>query len=129
MATRHLTAFLGGPDDPTIANPIHSSEGAAQYGFQGALVPGVILYSWCNRPIAEEMGKEWLDSGWASYRCRRPVYPGNEVTIKVEKQPDGTGIFTLTNDETGEDCVVGTVGLGQSPFMAEVQTPELLEPA
>lgn len=126
--TRKLTAFLGGPDDPTISNPIHSTEGAAQYGFRGALVPGVILYSWCNRPIMEEMGKEWLDSGWASYRCRRPVYPNDEVTITVEKQPDGTGVFTLRNDATGEDCVIGTVGIGTNPNMGEVQNPEQLGP-
>jgi hypothetical protein len=124
-----MTAFLGGPDDPTISNPIHSTEGAAMYGFQGALVGGVLLYSWCTRSILEELGNEWLDSGWASYRCRRPVYPGNQVTIRVEKQPDGTATLTLSNDENGEDCIVGTVGLGESPFMAEFETSAWLGPA
>jgi hypothetical protein len=129
MATRTLTAFLGGPDDPSIANPIHSTEGAAQYGFRGALVPGVILYSWCNRTIVEELGPEWLDSGWASYRCRRPVYPGNEVTITVERQADGTATLTLHNNESDEDSIVGSVGLGESPYLGDFQTTQLLGPA
>ena len=32
------------------ANKIHSDEGAAKYGFAGALVPGVGLYAYLTRP-------------------------------------------------------------------------------
>jgi len=33
-----MTAFLGNEDSPTIRNAIHSTEGAKEYGYQGALV-------------------------------------------------------------------------------------------
>ena len=38
---RSITAFLDGEDSLEIDNIIHSTAGAAQFGFQGALVGGV----------------------------------------------------------------------------------------
>ena len=37
------------------ANKIHSDEGAAKYGFAGALVPGVGLYAYLTRPVADAL--------------------------------------------------------------------------
>lgn len=127
MATRHLTAFLGGPDDPNATDSLHSSAGAAQYGFGGALILGVHLYGWCARPIMEEFGAEWLDSGWASFRIRRPVYPGNEVTIHVDRTSDNQANLVFRNESAGEDSIVGTVGMGESPFLKDLALPTRID--
>lgn len=41
-----VIAFLDGPDDISIPNKIHSTDGAKKLGYQGPLVGGVSVYSW-----------------------------------------------------------------------------------
>ena len=84
---RSITAFLDGEDSIEIDNIIHSTEGAAQFGFSGALVGGVTVYSWAVPALIEALGEEWLDSGWIDFRLRRPVYPGDEITTRVVSTP------------------------------------------
>ena len=88
---RSITAFLDGEDSLAIPNIIHSTEGAARFGFQGALVGGVTVYSWAVPALIEALGEEWLDSGWIDFRLRRPVYPGDEITTRVSPLPPHEG--------------------------------------
>ena len=111
---RSITAFLDGEDSIEIDNIIHSTEGAAKFGFQGALVGGVTVYSWAVPALIEALGEEWLDSGWIDFRLRRPVYPGDEITTLVT--PTDTGVdFSMAKGD-GEVCIAGTAGLGQADF-------------
>ena len=80
---RSITAFLDGEDSLSIPNIIHSTEGAAKFGFSGALVGGVTVYSWAVPALIDGLGEDWLDSGWIDFRLRRPVYPGDEITTRV----------------------------------------------
>lgn len=61
-------------------NKIHSDEGAAKYGFAGALVPGVAVYAYLARPVLDAFGKAWLEGGLMKARFISPVYDGDLVT-------------------------------------------------
>jgi hypothetical protein len=63
------------------ANRIHSDEGAAQYGFRAALVPGVALYAYCTQAAVRHFGVDWLTSGAISARFAQPIYDGERITI------------------------------------------------
>ncbi len=64
------------------ANRIHSDDGAARYGFTGALVPGVGLYAYLTQPVLETLGMEWLARGAMSAKFIHPVYDGERVYIE-----------------------------------------------
>jgi len=111
---RSITAFLDGEDSIEIDNIIHSTEGAARFGFQGALVGGVTVYSWAVPALIDGLGEDWLDSGWIDFRLRRPVYPGDEITTRV--MPTDIGVEFTMAKASGEVCIAGTAGLGQADF-------------
>jgi hypothetical protein len=122
IGTRVTTAFLDGPDSKDISNPIHSTEVAAQYGFKAALVGGVTVYGWTVPAILQALGERWLDDGWVDVNFRRPVYPGNEMTAMVAPSEGGHHSLAMSNGE-GERCLVGSVGLGKAPWLADIATP------
>ena len=112
-----VTAFLANVDSPDIRNPIHSTQGASEYGYKAALVGGVTVYGWCAPAIIEALGERWLDDGWADISFRKPTYPDDEMTVRVE---EGTASWSLTmSNQKGESCIVGEVGLGRAPFRDE----------
>ena len=130
---RSVTAFLDGEDSLSIPNIIHSTEGAARFGFSGALVGGVTVYSWAVPALIDGLGEEWLDSGWIDLRLRRPVYPGDEITTRVTPNSllpragggaEGGGgpspvEFTMAK-ESGEVCIAGTAGMGEADFYQDL---------
>ena len=127
---RSITAFLDGEDSIEIDNIIHSTEGAARFGFQGALVGGVTVYSWAVPALIDGLGENWLDSGWIDFRLRRPVYPGDEITTRVQQTPPSGGSghevaeggsveFTMAK-ASGEVCIAGIAGIGQADFYTEL---------
>ncbi len=118
-ATRQITAFLDGPDDPSISNPIHSTEIAAQFGFRAALVGGVTVYGWCVPPILEAVGEGWLAFGWADIHFRRPVFPGDQLTITVTGDEAGAGVELV--NAASEICLRGEVGAGVAPWSRELR--------
>ena len=126
VAERPITAFLDGEDSPTISNPIHSTEVAAQYGFRGALVGGVTVYGWFTPAILDVLGERWLGDGWAEVRFRRPVFPGDEVTARVTATAGGADVAMVLPD--GDSAIVGTVGVGRAPWFEELRAPQY-EPA
>lgn len=125
-ATYRMTAFLDGPDSPDISNPIHSTDVAKEYGFKAALVGGVSVYGWCARTIMAAIGDDWLDTGWADINFRRPVFPGDELTISVTPGNE-FGELQVVNGE-GDVCIRGTVGLGEAPFLDKLHAPVATDP-
>lgn len=115
---RSITAFLDGEDSLEIDNIIHSTAGAAQFGFQGALVGGVTVYSWAVPALIEALGEDWLDTGWIDFRLRRPVYPGDEITTRVT--PTDSGVEFTMAKESGEVCIAGTAGLSEADFYSDL---------
>ncbi len=97
------------------ANRIHSDEGAAKYGFAGALVPGVGLYAYLTRPVVDAIGRDWLECGAMSAKFIKPVYDGE----KVLAQATVTGVdpiefkLELLNP-SGDVCAAGSASLPNS---------------
>ncbi len=115
---RSITAFLDGEDSLEIDNIIHSTAGAAQFGFQGALVGGVTVYSWAAPALIEGLGEDWLDRGWIDFRLRRPVYPGDEITTRVT--PTDAGVEFTMAKASGEVCIAGAAGMGEAAFYRDL---------
>ena len=124
-----IVAFLDHEDDlATMANPVHSTEFARELGFDGPLVAGATVWGWSVPAILETLGDGWLDHGWARFRFRQPVYPGDEVRIALS--PQGGGAFALRMvNAAGVDCVVGEVGLGANAALADFDPPTRMDPA
>src|SRR4029453_19041946 len=53
---------------PSSENKIHDEHIARQYGFRGALVPGVTVYASLTHPLVEAFGAAWLERGTANVR-------------------------------------------------------------
>jgi acyl dehydratase len=123
VAERKLVAFLDGEDSPTISNPIHSTEVAAQYGFRGALVGGVTVYGWLTPVILEVLGERWLTDGWADVRFRRPVFPDDALIARAEPTTNSEAIVQMLNP-AGEAAIEGTAGLGKAPWFGELTPPQ-----
>jgi acyl-coenzyme A thioesterase PaaI-like protein len=113
------------------ANRIHSDEGAARYGFAGALVPGVGLYAYMTRPVVDALGLEWLERGSMSVKFLKPVYDGEKVQARARAaHNDPIELELELINESGGLCAVGSAGLPNSstaldpdnyPFRAPAQ--------
>ena len=84
---RTITAFLDGDDSLEINNIIHSTAGAARYGYTGPLVGGTTVYSWSIAALVEALGEAWLNEGWVEFQLRKPVYPDEVITTRVSPLP------------------------------------------
>lgn len=124
---RTLTAFLGNRDAPDIRNKIHSTEGAKEYGYQGALVGGVTVFGWATPLILQTLGPGWLDQGWADLGFRRPTYPGDELAITMTPDGDTWNLQIVGAD--GHERVAGNLGLGIAPWLDEVLLKTPFRPA
>lgn len=136
IVERTITAFLDGDDSLEIGNIIHSTDGAARYGYTGPLVGGVTVYAWSVAALVEALGDDWLDEGWVEFQLRKPVYPNEVITTRVSPLPPASVIpaqpgispqdsaavaFTMTK-HNGEVAVRGTAGLGIADFYSEITT-------
>ncbi len=76
-------------------NRMHSDEVAAQYGFKGALVPGVTVFSHMTYPLVAKYGVDWLARGSADVTFAKPAYDGELLAIHCA--PAGTsGTYAVT---------------------------------
>lgn len=130
IVERTITAFLDGDDSLEINNIIHSTAGAARYGYTGPLVGGTTVYSWSIAALIEALGETWLDEGWIEFQLRKPVYPNEIITTSVHQTPPSGGsghevteggsvAFTMTK-HTGDIAVRGAAGLGIADFNTEI---------
>jgi acyl dehydratase len=100
-------------------NKIHDDTVARRFGFAGGLVPGVALYAYLARPVAESWGERWLRGGRMDARFVSPVYDGTAVTSTLS----GNGALALT-DATGHVCVTGSAALPGATAPAD-GTPDI----
>ncbi|MCF6746171.1 hypothetical protein E9529_18215 [Blastococcus sp. KM273128] len=87
------------------SNKIHEDDVARQYGFSGALVPGVELFARTTTPLVAAWGVEWLSRGRVDLRFRRPTYDGDELLVEP-----ADGALTVSAP-SGEVRCVGSAGL------------------
>lgn len=69
-------------NEPGSENLVHDDEFARRLGFKRGLVPGVEVYGYMAVLPARMWGERWLLSGTMSARFLKPVYDGEEVTVK-----------------------------------------------
>jgi hypothetical protein len=93
-------------------NEIHHDDVARRYGFEGGLVPGVIVYAYMTHPVVETFGRAWLEHGTMAARFGRPCYDGDEITVDAVREDDA---LELTARRAGDEVIAtGTAAL-QSP--------------
>lgn len=107
------------PAEPS-GNKIHDEEVARQLGFRGGLVPGVIVYGWMTHSVVEALGIAWLERGTFSVRFAKPIYYGEEASVRasvVHRTDDSVTIEVKAFNSAGESCATATLGLalGSSP--------------
>lgn len=92
-------------------NKIHDDTVARQYGFRGGLVPGVTVYAYMTRPVAERWGRAWVERGSMTARFVAPVYEDQEVRVGF----DGERLTASTDDGV---VATGTAALPDAPAAA-----------
>ena len=125
-----VVAYLDNDDSPDITNPIHSTEVAKSYGFDGPLVGGVTVWGWATDTILAALGEGWLEEGWAEYSFRQPTFPGDTLTVRAvlnEDSPAASWAVEMINQQD-QVCVVGSVGLGKAEWLHELVLPGAMKP-
>lgn len=92
---------------PDSDNKIHDDDVARQFGFSGALVPGVDIFAYASHPFVEAWGLEFLQCGRLQTRFRRPVYDGATITVAVSAEGSVGGSTAVVRGEDGEPRAVG----------------------
>src|SRR6201990_1708089 len=85
------------------ANAIHTEQ-AREFGFRGGIVPGVTLFGYALRAVADEWGPGWRESGELALRSRRPVYDGDVVTVSPTSPAGADPVELALVDAEGERC-------------------------
>jgi hypothetical protein len=78
---------------------------AQQFGFSGALVPGVDVLAYASHPFVAAWGPDFLTQGRLEGGFRRPVYDGEVVTVSTTVDEVGATAFTLAGDDAEPRCV------------------------
>jgi hypothetical protein len=95
---------------PESENRIHSDEVAAEYGFRGALVPGVTVSAYLIHPAVAAWGEAWLERGRARVVVHSPVYDREIFRVAVSKASSSAYEAELF-DPTGVRCASAQVEL------------------
>lgn len=83
-------------------NRMHSDDVARQFGFKGALVPGVTIFSHMTRPLVERFGEQWLAHGIAEVAFFKPAYEGDLLTVRTRPADDGGYALACSNEQDVE---------------------------
>ena len=92
---------------PDSANKIHDDTVAQQFGFSGALVPGVDVFAYASHPFVDAWGLEFFRGGRLHTRFRRPVYDGEDITVSVSSEGNFGGLAVVVVGDDGEPRAVG----------------------
>ena len=122
-ANQEIGQEIGGSMERIARNPpgasdnlIHDDMEAQKYGYKGALVPGVTLYAYMTQLILPVLGEQWLQSGYATLRCLRPVYEGDALTCVLDA-------FATTSDTLTVRCLTAS-GAVAADMTATLLAPE-----
>jgi len=108
-------------------NRMHSDDVARQFGFKGALVPGVTIFAHMTRPLVEAYGERWLARGVAEIKLSKPAYEGDLLTVRAT---DGTRPHTLVcMNEAGVELARMSADLAESPTTPDTRTDVAPAPA
>jgi hypothetical protein len=77
-------------------NRMHSDVVARAFGYRGALVPGVTVFSHLVRPLVAHFGLAWLERGLVEVGFPRPAYEGDLLLVRTVRTPGGEDEHALT---------------------------------
>lgn len=83
---------------PNAKNQIHGEQLAKQYGFSGALVPGVTISAYLIHPAVEAWGQRWLSAGAADVRVGSPLYDLEAFNVRITKSNESGYSAELVRD-------------------------------
>jgi acyl dehydratase len=104
-----------------VENKIHEDGLARAMGFRGGLVPGVTVYAWMTHPVVEALGTAWLERGTFAARFSKPVYFGENATVRAslaERTDSSLTLHVRVLDAEGQTCATSTMGLPLGPAPA-----------
>jgi len=99
---------------PESDNKIHDDTVARQFGFTGALVPGVEVFAYATQPFAAAWGEDFLTRGVMEMQFRKPVYDGDLVTVDAARDDEGGCAVSLAGPD-GEVRARGRAALAEQP--------------
>ncbi|MDB5811047.1 MAG: hypothetical protein JWN94_3169 [Betaproteobacteria bacterium] len=105
----------------TSENRMHSDEVAAAYGFKGALVPGVTVFSHMTQPLVARHGAAWLSRGVAEVAFAKPAYDNDLLCVEGERDADGGYALVCVNEERTELARM-TARLRESPPVIDARS-------
>lgn len=109
-------------------NTIHADEAARQFGFQGGLVPGIVVFGYAIKPVIDSFGLAWLERGCARIKLQQPVYDGDAVVVRAHPNSETHALELALSVERGPDllCATGEAALVQMRIACDLQSyPEL----
>ena len=99
---------------PDAANQIHGDTLAKEYGFEGALVPGVTISAYLVHPAVEAWGMQWLQRGAAKIRVISPLYDEEPFEVVIN-EASSTSYAARLERAAGIVSATAEVGLPESP--------------
>ena len=65
-------------------NPIHvNEEFAKDTPFKGTIAHGFYIFGFLNELMTRHFGKRWVNGGHVDVRFKKPVRPGDTITVKA----------------------------------------------
>lgn len=149
LSKRHLRSFLDGKDDiHEIQNKVHSTEGAKEFGYKGALIGGVTLIGWMFTDalkvkthhnfvflllttenyfiFSKIFGKDLLEDGWGEFDLIRPVFPNLDFLCVMYGTSDPKTIHgELICVEDSKICVNCRFGRGKADWVPSLSIPSM----
>ena len=96
----------------TSDNKIYDDTVARQFGFRGALVPGVEVYAYMAHLPVARWGRAWLESGQMDCRFLEPVYDGEIARVTAT---EGNDELLLCVESNQERCATGRAFMPSDP--------------
>jgi len=97
-------------------NPIHVDEEFAKgTAFKGTIAHGFYLLAFISELMTRKFGKRWTNSGRLDVKFKRPVRPGDKITLKatLKGRHQTDGCFRLVFDAVWENQMHEPVLLGE----------------
>ncbi len=96
-------------------NRMHSDDVALAYGFKGALVPGVAVFSHMTQPLVAKHGADWLARGSAEIEFAKPAYEGELLSVRTAYAGNADSYALTCVNEQGVELARMSAQLRDSP--------------